>query len=873
MNLHTLFAPLPFQRRTGHVFHMGEKPAGRMLLLAGLLFTSLFIGMASADEGDVVLEAVPQSTPDQPWYSPDQPLVLVPTLSNSGPDITLTVNPSCPLHINVYNATGAQLVNGADACPSREQGLDVFAGERVEYEAMTWSMKDNDGLWLESGEYTVELMHSSGVSTTELVTIQTPVSFPTGLVYSVETAQRASSGPVLHMVNLHNPLSESVAVPSTTPCFLEISINDVHRLGAPCTAGVDLLMPGEMILVDQFSADPSSSVAIASSGGASIFTSASSGSEATDTFALDMALALSGNELPAYGSNDVLVSEVLLSNPLEDQVVLEFTSSCKAEMWVVDDLGHVVFDSREETNCVDIELEMALSTGETERFTLPQWNFFTAEGCMAEPGVYTVVAELPELGMSTTERIDFHPGEVNPCAPSQSATLEATLEWSGEQTLRVMPAVSNAEPHHLRMAQPCSFEVEFLDEDQSSIHMFQTLCDAYDGRKILLPGNSEPLRFDELDVRLVQDGTPILPDGYYTLRLTVLSTSIASTSMPFAWPADFTEAEDAEEAEAVPDTFELLGTWVGLLTDEGVCHAMEVDGSTYLLSNARTVPSWEPSSLLEGLYVVSLTEPSPACADYLAPSVELLEVRMEANLLVEDESTDAAASPVEVGQEAATPTTAVSVAAVLITTSVLSLIVVATATNEALRIPATAAGLWFLGLIGKTHETTDGRYQRGRLMGYLTANPGCHFRALMSALDMSNGQITHHLRVLESEEHVWRKSDGRLVRFYPLTNKLHPNMPEEDLPVPPLSPDPNSLQGKILNMLDHDGGLGQFPTQAELAKRLEKSQQLISHHLRTLQKFGLVERRKMGVKNRYKLTREAVFLLETSDDFTKDDFL
>ena len=65
--------------------------------------------------------------------------------------------------------------------------------------------------------------------------------------------------------------------------------------------------------------------------------------------------------------------------------------------------------------------------------------------------------------------------------------------------------------------------------------------------------------------------------------------------------------------------------------------------------------------------------------------------------------------------------------------------------------------------------------------------------------------------------------------------------------------------------------MGQFPTQAELAKRLEKSQQLISHHLRTLQKYGLVERRKMGVKNRYKLTREAVFLLETSDDFAHDD--
>ncbi|MAP79329.1 MAG: hypothetical protein CL980_05390, partial [Euryarchaeota archaeon] len=103
--------------------------------------------------------------------------------------------------------------------------------------------------------------------------------------------------------------------------------------------------------------------------------------------------------------------------------------------------------------------------------------------------------------------------------------------------------------------------------------------------------------------------------------------------------------------------------------------------------------------------------------------------------------------------------------------------------------------------------------------------------------------------------------------------QLHPNTNEEDLPVPPLSPDPKSLQGKILNLLDQDGGLGQFPTQAELASRLEKSQQLISHHLRTLQKYGLVERRKMGVKNRYKLTREAVFLLETNDDFAHDDLV
>ena len=70
---------------------MGEKPTGRMLVLAGLLVTSLFIGMASADESGVALEAVPQTSSDRSWYSPDQPLVLVPTLANSGPDITLSL--------------------------------------------------------------------------------------------------------------------------------------------------------------------------------------------------------------------------------------------------------------------------------------------------------------------------------------------------------------------------------------------------------------------------------------------------------------------------------------------------------------------------------------------------------------------------------------------------------------------------------------------------------------------------------------------------------------------------------------------------------------------------------------------------------------
>ena len=849
---------------------MGEKPTGRLLVLAGLLVTSLFIGMVSAESGDVALLAEETTPTEQPWYTPDSPLLLTPTLMNNGPDVSLTVNPSCPFVYNVYNATGVMLVNGSATCLVREQGLDLFAGEQVEFEAVEWSMKDNDGQWLESGVYNVELLHSSGLSSTVEATIQTPVVLPSELSYSVETTHRVDAeGPVVYMVNLHNPSDQSLDLTDLPACWLEIQVAENARLGADCFAGVNTLMPGEVILVEQFAALEHQAVDVATPGDDFVYTlSPQESGEAADV-SFDMALALSGNQMPKFGPEDILTSQIVLTSPTP--TVLDFTSSCKAEMWIVDDLGQTVFDTRDGKACVDIDLEMTVDD-EPEILTLPQWNFYAANGCRVQSGTYTVIAELPEHGMVTTQHIEYTSMDINPCGDVNTADMDAVLSWLDESTVSVETSMSSEGQDYLRISQPCTFEVEFVNLDDEVVHRFQTLCDAYDGRKILLPSSTAPLRFDTLDISLVQDGTALLPDGQYTLELTAMSTTIATASMPLTWPQDFAETTTEEEpTQTVAEPFELTGSWTGLSTDGGTCFVLENEGDMYLLSNARTLSSWTPSAEMQGLYIVVETTPSPACSDFLAPSVEVVEVRMEQSLVADDGQE--AAAPVEELAPVVEATPVVAVVSVVVTASLLSVLVVATATNEGLRLPATMAGLWFLGLLGKTHETTDGRYQRGRLMGYLTANPGCHFRALMNALNMSNGQITHHLRVLEAEEHVWRKSDGRLVRFYPLTNQLHPNTKEEDLPVPPLSPDPNSLQGKILNLLDEDGDMGQFPTQAELAKRLEKSQQLISHHLRTLQKYGLVERRKMGVKNRYKLTREAIFLLETSGDFAHEDAL
>ena len=49
-------------------------------------------------------------------------------------------------------------------------------------------------------------------------------------------------------------------------------------------------------------------------------------------------------------------------------------------------------------------------------------------------------------------------------------------------------------------------------------------------------------------------------------------------------------------------------------------------------------------------------------------------------------------------------------------------------------------------------------------------------------------------------------------------------------------------------------------TQRELSIRLDASQQLVSHHLRTLQRYGLIDHDRRGVRNVYFPTSQARML-------------
>ena len=238
---------------------------------------------------------------------------------------------------------------------------------------------------------------------------------------------------------------------------------------------------------------------------------------------------------------------------------------------------------------------------------------------------------------------------------------------------------------------------------------------------------------------------------------------------------------------------ELLdGIWENIQYGNNECWLLNSPNSASMVDASKLTSQWRPKEGWSGAYKTIIdNRVSQECGIFGIPLVIIEEVYRESEPIVNNEFTDSEEDKTSEIDVVAITISGTASASIIVT------LVLLVSNTESMRIPLTSAGLWMLALVGKTHETSDGRFQRGRLIGYLTANPGCHFRALMAALNMSNGQITHHLRLLENQELIWRINDGRFVRYYPLNNSLYPGMNPDDLPVPPLSPDPKVCRARF----------------------------------------------------------------------------
>ena len=826
------------------------------------------------------------------WYQQGDIITVSANIINDGSFQSIDNDPSCDVVLQVLNTNDELVYDGTNSCRGQSQAIDLDNGEILQFEGLNWDLKDETGTYVPSGLYSIIALHPTTELSDEVeVEIQTSIEIPQQLelVLTISNRQQVvvlDDQNLILGVSLYNPSMDSITVPNELGCKLISQIGDITELQFPCFTEQSIIDSEEQILLGNIfipayqtiSGDlnievfnvgktltQSVIVDISQSGITDI-------EERVTGLQTDIILQANDN---LFSEGELLQSSLLLTNVGDSEKVLTFTNTCKAEMWVIDDRGRVVFDSRMTKTCNQIEIDNVLSSNEQLVIGLDDWSFTDLQGCEVPSGTYNVQIEVPEYYAASSHQITYERVSATDC--SSPLDLEITTHLSSsdnnlEITFDLLPKISEVE---MRWVGPCGASVIIYDETGQEVHRQRSLCDDRDGRLILLKyqgvGNHATMNID--DVSMIDMAENDLPDGNYVLKIELQTNPISLAEVEFSWP--LTEQSQNVDSENIGtqqsvNSRVLTGFWSGVVTESGTCWVFNSNEEGQVLLS-RGVGGWVPQQGWSGAYQVQTAESAPQCSNFNIGSIQVTNVEIESlvNQLPIEEVEEEISITQAVQEEAIT--IAPTIVLIASSTSILSMLVLVVLNTESMRIPSTAAGLWFLGLIGKTHETTDGRFQRGRLMGYLTANPGCHFRALMGALNMSNGQITHHIRILENEERIWRRKDGRLVRFYPLTNQLQPHMGNDALPVPPLSPDPNSLQGKILSLLDIDGTLGEFPTQSELADRLEKSQQLVSHHLRTLQKFGLVEKRKMGVRNRYKLTREAIFLLETSTDFTKDN--
>ena len=829
------------------------------ILLAGLL--AVVAPSALANGSDISVNASIIDAPDKGWYAFGEVVKISAELVNDGDSDSITVDPSCNEVIKVWSDSSL-VVDGSEACLGQSRGLDLGAYSTTDLPELTWDLTDSNGNPVPSGDYTIEyFVAGEELASTVNVHVQSLVEIPEGLeLTAIATARdgvHAESSPSILSVRLHNTMDYDIEL-NFGDC--KVVVND--DLLDPC--GTENLRAHEIITISQ--------VVIELNQGMNLFdislgsdslkqtieilavADADQGISSGDVSSMDLELILEDDD--QFGEFETFNSEISLINNGLESVSLDFTDSCRAEYWIVDSAGTVVADSKAIKDCSDLEVEYQIETNSNRLFAQPDWSFIDLTGCHIAPGDLTVVMEIPEHDLFATDTITLNRERDAYC---ENTGLNIIADLSGEDSLTVSPTITTDTESEIYWFRTCGLTTTLFYDGQE-LDMWLSQCEY---------NSTISMQISELPLNQIQFNMEGLEDGEYTLLFETTTAPVMRSTISFAWPilVDETEIEEEVVTEDEVETWIISGTWTLTTNDIGTCWFLNTEDEGILtLANSQTTNPWSPQRGATGEYLVSESTAAPECSDFATTSFTVQEVySQEIETTAPVEEPEVVTEATVVSEEEEISPVIVTVGVVVASSGILTILFAVIATNESWRIPATSAGLWLLGLVGRTSETSDGRYQRGRLMGYLTANPGCHFRALMAALEMSNGQITHHLKILEDEDRIWRRPDGRLVRFYPFTSNLHPGILEEDLPLPPLSPDPNSLQGKILRLLDDDGQMNKSPTQAELAHRLDRSQQLVSHHLRTLQKFGLVEKQRSGVKNRYCLTREATFLLETTE--------
>lgn len=132
----------------------------------------------------------------------------------------------------------------------------------------------------------------------------------------------------------------------------------------------------------------------------------------------------------------------------------------------------------------------------------------------------------------------------------------------------------------------------------------------------------------------------------------------------------------------------------------------------------------------------------------------------------------------------------------------------------------------------KKDEVLD-NYVRGKIHGYIIANPGDHYNSIRDALELSNGILAHHLHTLEREGIVHSMRDGMYRRFWPANAKL-----------PPEDEGHFNIQKRIVTVVRNNPGI----SQKEIAEKVGVSSPTVNYHINVLMTARMIRVEKVGRK-------------------------
>jgi DNA-binding MarR family transcriptional regulator len=122
-------------------------------------------------------------------------------------------------------------------------------------------------------------------------------------------------------------------------------------------------------------------------------------------------------------------------------------------------------------------------------------------------------------------------------------------------------------------------------------------------------------------------------------------------------------------------------------------------------------------------------------------------------------------------------------------------------------------------------------FTRGQIFGYIQANPGAHYNAIIQYIGLQNGVGAYHLKVLEREGYIKSVRDGIYKRFYPQNMRI----PEKRLHL-------SRIQVDILHEIQRHPGV----SQKQISRLLDESKQVVNYNVKILESAGLIRLERAG---------------------------